>query len=173
MRHVPSVCEELSALLLLRLLGSDGQALLEDRSLCFYGPGSGQTPAWREGRWRLVALSKSSEDKIVVSRVGYHEREQPRASAGFRAEDQGQTLDWFRDPRGLVFLFPVDQMRPDLVCFLEHEENGGLVLAFVQVKSGSKWSVKEAISSVSWDGIWRVEKEGGKVRKTCFIVEVV
>lgn len=98
---------------------------------------------------------------MTSSRVGLFEREQPRASLGIRATSQAETLVWLKNPEGLAFLFPVNQMRTDLVFFfLQNEQWGWIVPVFVQVRSGA-WEVEDAVSTVSWDGIWL----HGKVRR--------
>ena len=63
---------------------------------------------------------------------------------GFKARSPKDVLAFFDNPDGKVFLFPDNQMGPDLFCFVQDEETKELILLAVQAK------VSPNIASGTW-----------------------
>jgi hypothetical protein len=53
------------------------------------------------------------------------------------------------NPDGKIFLFPDNHMGPDLLCFVQDEETGELILLAMQAKVSPKISSETWISAVN------------------------
>lgn len=90
----------------------------------------------------LVSLKRGSDGYMRIHPVSWKNGSSDRF--GLKATSPEDVLGFLDNPDGKIFLFPNNHMGPDLLCFVQDEETGELILLAVQAK------VSPTISSESW-----------------------
>ena len=87
---------------------------------------------WGSREVTLVSLKRGVDNVKRRSRVSWNSGSSDRL--GFKATSPLDVLTFLDNPDGKPFLFPDNNMGPDLLCFLQDEETEELILLVVQVK---------------------------------------
>ena len=104
----------------------------------------GQSSSLEEREVTLVSLMRMADDTLSCREASWRSGCSDRF--GFKARSPEDVTAYFRDPRGMAFLFPDVHMGPDLIAFFQDKKTQELIILLLQAKTRPK------LDSTTWLG---------------------
>lgn len=101
---------------------------------------------WGSRKVKLVSLIPTLDGNLQACDVSWTTGSSDRL--GFQANKPQDVLNFLHNPGGKTFIFPDTHMGPDLLCFLQDQETGEIIVLAVQCKVAPKLNTETWLSAV-------------------------
>jgi hypothetical protein len=112
----------------------------------------GESSSLKEREVTLVSLMRMADDSVSCHEASWQSGCSDRF--GFKARSPEDAIAYFKDPKGIAFLFPDIHMGPDLIAFFKDKKTQELIILLLQAKARPKLDSKTwlgALESITPD----------------------